>query len=137
MNYFPESGLKRLLNQALGRIPNDEQPLLILFTNNVTESAGLVPADLTEATFTGYAPVSLDPANWTSPVIDGVRAVSTYTALPQVWTNGGSSQTLYGAAILSEDETEIIWLEKFAAALVLSGGLTVGYLPRLTSKGEV
>lgn len=131
MNYFPDTGK----GIAALRVVNVNMKLM-LFTNDAAEDPETELADLTEATFTGYSQKTLTDTQWTGPTIEGSRAVVLYDDEPQTWTNSGSSQTIYGAAILNEDADLLIWMDKFPSPVVVGTGLTIQYQPRMTTRNE-
>lgn len=65
-----------------------------LFTNNFTIALGTVRADLTIASWTGYASVS--SLTWSVPTIVASRAVNYGTPNPSFGNSSGSSQNFYG-----------------------------------------
>lgn len=101
-----------------------------LFANNYTPVPATVQADLTEATFAGYARIDATSITWPDPAIngddqgesDGPTITWTCTAAP------GSPETIYGLFVLFTDESAAIrtlFAFRFASPTVitLSGDL--------------
>jgi hypothetical protein len=130
---LPNEGLTDLLAYWLGKTVNtffDWQ--LVLFKNSFTPTQATVYADLVLATFTGYSPVTVTKANWTSPVIDTDKAVSTWTTTPTLWTCTAGSETIYGYALVTPSSPKILVVERFASPVPIAPGGIIGVLPRVT-----
>lgn len=131
----PDAGAIQLLAQTLGSLlPVDGTCECRLFTNNYTPVAGTVTANFTEASFAGYAAKTVNRSEWTVPVIDAGRAKSLYGLAPFVWTNTGSTVTVYGAFIVGLTTGVTLWCERFAVAQVVSTGAMLRY--RMVMKGK-
>lgn len=88
---------------------------LRLFANNATISATTVLADLTEATFTGYAAVTT--ATWPAPALDGSNRGSSLNTQGQFTpTAGGGSGNIYGWYLTNSGGTVLYAVEKFASS---------------------
>lgn len=110
---FSNVGETRMLQTALGVV---SQVNLTLRLYQGTATSGYTPlgtsitSDFTEATFTGYAPVTLTAASW---------VYGTYTAIyPRVaFTNtsaGTSEQYIWGYYVTFNDgSSTLAWAEKF------------------------
>lgn len=130
---LPNEGLPDLLAYWLGKTVNtffDWQ--LVLWKNSFTPVQSTVYADIVLATFTGYSPVTVVKANWTSPVIDTDKAVSTWNTTPQLWTCTAGSETIYGYALVTPSSPKILAIERFASPVPVAPGGIIGVLPRLT-----
>lgn len=81
----------------------------MLYKSNTTITTGTVKADLTEADFAGYAQITLAAGNFPGASVSGHVASSTYS-VTLTWTRSttGTSQTVYGMAILNSAGTKII-----------------------------
>lgn len=74
---------------------------LLLWVNDYDPDATTVIGDLTEASFAGYSQITLDRAEWTTPVVDVDTVVSTWKTVPQLWQcTDTSDQTIYGYAFV-------------------------------------
>ena len=134
---LPNEGLPSLLAWMLrddtSALPSNT---LVLFANDLTPDQDTVYADLTLATFTGYSPVTIDRASWTSPVIDADHAVSTWNTTPIVWLVSGGSETIYGYAVVTPTSPIILWCERFATPIPVTAGGALALLPRFTLTTE-
>lgn len=68
---------------------------LRLFTDDLDVEVTSVPADFTEATFTGYARIVVGDDSWEPAALDGSTSVAPNTGNPFTWT-AGSAQTVQG-----------------------------------------
>jgi hypothetical protein len=129
----PNEGLTDQLDYILSAPITGVAPwYLILWTNDdLVISQATVFADLDEATFSGYGRVTLDRVNWTPSVIADDRAVSTYGLDPVIWTNTGSTYSVYGWAIITPVDSVIRYIQPFPDEVVLDTGDPVGVLPQV------
>lgn len=102
---------------------------LMLFQNNLTPTQTTVFSDLVEATFSGYSRVTVTRATWTSPTIVADKAVSTWGTTGTTWTNAGSTQTIYGYALITASSPVIRVIERFASPVVMATGGIISVLP--------
>jgi hypothetical protein len=118
-----------LLLQYIVGMVNADNPVLHLYSNDVTPSDSTIKADLTEVAGGGYAAITLLSANWTtvqsSGVTTAVYSEQTFTFTTEV--------TAYGYYITNESN-ELMWLERFNGAPleVPSGGGTISINARLS-----
>lgn len=97
--------------------------LLGLYQNAYTPDSATTFASFSESSFTGYARYGIDPSKWLTPTIISSRASSTYDAPgPVTWTNGGSSQNVYGYFVIDNSTGKILWAERFATARTMATG---------------
>lgn len=97
---------------------------LRLYSNNFTPVDGSTTVDFTEATFPGYAPLTIDRADFDGPaIIDDVAYV---TALPTPeWTcSGGGGQLIYGWYLVTLDDDTLIAAQKFDTPRNMTSGAT-------------
>lgn len=98
--------------------------VLRLFQNDVV--AGLTPsqidalteADMTEATFTGYAAITLSGAGWNAPV-EGDPSVIDFAQQEFTSTADQAQQTIYGYYYTRATGGEMVSFEYFAAPAVV------------------
>lgn len=84
---------------------------LKLFTNNVTVADTLAASGLTEATFGGYAAVTLTGGSWvTTP---GDPAVGAYAQQSFTSSADQSAESIYGYYVVRASDGALRWLEKF------------------------
>lgn len=94
---------------------------IALFVNDFDPVRDMVPGDFVQASFTGYAPIDVDPAFWESPVLVDDRWETQYSASPIVWENTGSgTQTVYGYVVWDLVAGEVIWAEQFDVPLTMA-----------------
>lgn len=108
---FPDTGE----NLALQMIVNKSVPqdlVLKLYQNNITPAEGDTAATYTEATFSGYASVSLTGASW------GAASGGTITNTERTFThNGGvTSNSIYGYYVVQATSGTLLYAERDAAA---------------------
>lgn len=112
--------------------PSSGQRLLRLFTNNLTPTDSTTLATVTEAVgSTGYAPITLVGASWTTTQVAGVTTAvyseETFTFTTAVTVYGYYVTTIYGSPAL-------LWLERFSGApfILPSGGGQIAISPRIS-----
>lgn len=127
ITYFADEGLIKLLDLITA---NDLK--LHLFTNNITPSKSTVLSGLTEATFTGYAAITLTNANWVSLGVSSNIGSKVYPTC--TFTNSsGSNATVYGFYITDNAVTKCIAVGLFDGSpitITASGG-TYSFIPTL------
>lgn len=131
---LPNEGLTDLLAYMIRTtISGVADWLMVLWTNtSLTPGQSTVYSDLTLATFTGYSAVTVTRGTWTAPTIVSDKAVSTWGTTATLWTNTGSSQTIYGYAMVTASSPVIRLIEKFASPVVLATNGIIGVLPQFT-----
>ena len=100
-----------------------------LFTNNAMPGPATVLADLTEASFPGYASVTVTSGGWTS---SGVSGHVGYKIAPAItFTNSsGSSVSVYGFFVTDSTGTILLAAARFdAAPIVIPNGGTQQVIP--------
>lgn len=98
--------------ECLGRIVNKNTPddlKLRLFENNYTPVEASVVGDFTEATFSGYAAITLTGASWTLTTAD--PAVADYAQ--QTFTASAAGNSVYGYYVTNNAGTVLMWAERF------------------------
>ena len=88
-----------------------ENLVLRLFQNNITPGETDTAATYTEATFTGYAAITLTPANWT--ITEGAPSNAAYPL--QTFTSSAAQalQNVYGYYLTRVTSGRIAWAERF------------------------
>src|SRR5437867_6622616 len=71
----PDVGERKFLNVAINGVANEDLTLK-LYKNNYTPVEGSVAGDFTEATFTGYAAVTLARGSWTVATVAGLTTAA-------------------------------------------------------------
>ena len=106
-----------------------------LFKNNLTPTDATVFADVTAATFTGYAAVTLTDGSWS--IVSGAPCVASYAQQTFTCSASGTAETIYGYYVYRG--TTLYWIERFSTAnqqSISTSGQTVKVTPRITAKDE-
>jgi len=106
-----------------------------LYKNDVTPSVATILADLTVANFSGYSNATLA---WGTPFINGSDK-GEMDASQLTWTHngGGTNNTIYGFYVVNDDETILIYAERFPAPILMDAiGAEIKYTPRFTCVTE-
>ena len=131
---IPNLGEIELLTKMLkAALSVDENYILKLYKTNVTLSASSVAADLNaeEATFTGYAAVTLTRAGWGTPSTVGGQASSTYGTVAS-WTCGATGNTIHGYYVLGATSGTLLWAEAFSSTRIMAEGDILNLTPVFT-----
>lgn len=90
---------------------------LVLWVNDFYPDSDTVLADLTEATWTGYARRQLARSGWTVPEVTMGCARSTWGTEPQKYDVGGATvQTNYGVAYVDRSNGVLRYVQRFDEA---------------------
>lgn len=110
---LPNVGEVRILNYWANKV-TPENKKLKLYKSNTTPAETDTLATFTEATFTGYASVTLTGANWT--VTSG--APSDMTAPAQTFTSSAdqTAENVYGYTVEEVTAGTLDWAERFTGA---------------------
>lgn len=126
----PDQKGEILLLQYIVGMVNADNPVLHLYSNDVTPSDSTVIGDLTElAGATGYAAITLLSANWTTTQSAGV---TTAIFSEQTFTFT-TDATAYGYYV-TDESGQLLWLERFSGAPfdIPDGGGTISITAKLT-----
>lgn len=88
-----------------------ENLVLHLYTNDVTPGETDTTASYTEATFTGYAAITLTAANWV--VTEGAPSNAAYPQQTFTSSADQTSQAVYGYYLTRVTSGRIAWAERF------------------------
>ena len=119
-----------LLLQYIVGMVNADNPVVHLFSNNVTPSDSTVIGDLTEvATGSGYEAITLASANWTTVQSGGVTT-AIYSEQTFAFTTNATSYGYY----VTNETGQLLWLERFSGAPfeIPDGGGTISITNKLT-----
>lgn len=119
-----------LLLQYMVGMVNADNPVLHLYANDIIPSDTTVKADLTEVvTLTGYSPITLLSANWTTVQSSGVTS-AVYSEQTFTFT---TDATAYGYYVTNQSN-QLLWLERFTGAPfeIPDGGGTISVTANLT-----
>lgn len=119
--YFMDAGLNKTPQRSL---------ILRLGKNDVTPSKSSVIGDFTEATFTGYAAVTLDPANWTVATVDmggGIdNIVASHAEVEFTSSAGSQNETIYTAYLACATSNVLVAANRFTSGQILNHIVNVG-----------
>ena len=99
--------LEAFVNKTAG-----QNQLLKLYQNNITPSDTDTAGTYTEATFTGYAAISLTGASWGAAAAGTI----TYSAQQTFTSSGVVSNTIYGYYIVQAVSGILMWSERDVSA---------------------
>lgn len=106
-NEGAQEALRRWLNySATGDVK------LHLFKSNTTPGETDTVATYTEATFTGYAAVTLTGASWT--VTNADPASASYAKQTFTSSAGSQNENVYGYYVTNSGGTILMWAERFS-----------------------
>jgi len=120
---------------SLGYLLNKSAPedlVLRLFATNVTPAETDTTDDYVEATWTGYAAITLDPANWT--ITPGTPSQAAYPKQTFTSAADGQSGTNYGYYLTRVGSGRIAWAERFGNGpyLIVNAGDTTSVTARIS-----
>lgn len=122
---IPNEGKELWLYWALGTDGTDLEDFEInLFQNNYTPDDDSTDSDFTVATFTGYAQVDADRAQFGAPAIIADVAYSTLNFVPTFICTGGAAQTVYGWWMRGRTSGIVLAAQRFDAPRVMTNGAT-------------
>ena len=119
-----------LMLQYIVGLVSAGNPVLHLYANDVTPSDSTVIGDLTEvAGSTGYAPITLVSAQWTTTQSAGV----TTAIFSEKTFTFGTNATSHGYFV-TDLANQLMWLERFSGAPfeIPDGGGTISITTKLT-----
>lgn len=119
-----------LLLQYIVGMVNADNPVLHLYANDIVPSDTTIKANLTEiTTLTGYTPITLLSANWTTVQSSGITS-AVYSEQTFTFT---TDATAYGYFVTNQSN-QLLWLERFTGAPfeIPDGGGTISVTAKLT-----
>lgn len=119
-------------NVILENLTNKTAPqnlILKLYQNNITPSDTDTAATYTEATFGGYAAITLTGANWNAAAAGTI----TYNAQQTFTSTGAPTNNIYGYFVVQATSGKLMWSERDASApfTVATAGDAVKLTPTL------
>ena len=91
-----------------------------LFTNDYTPTVSSTTGDFTECVASGYAAQPADVGNFGTPTIVSGKASAAWTGTPTTFTSSSSGgQLCYGYYLLNNDDSSLLWAERFDAPRTL------------------
>lgn len=108
-----------------------------LFQNNYIPVHTTVPADLTECSFTGYAPVST-PSFGAAFLNGSGSAEIDSTLCSWTFTAGAGSTVVYGLYVLNAAGTKVLAISRFGSPITLTpGSPTIAKVLQLTAISQL
>lgn len=120
-------GLKAFLNHTAAT-----DPILRLYTNNITPAETDTAVTYTEATFTGYSSVTLTGSSWS--VVEGAPSEGSYAQQTFTSTAGSQNQSCYGYFVTRTTSGRIGWAERFSDGpyTIVNNGDNIKVTPKIT-----
>jgi len=109
---------------------------LVLWVNDLEPTKSTVWADVTEASWAGYARVTLTRSMWSPVLVDDECVGWSWGSVPYVWTNTGSgTPTNYGWTMFDDVLSRLLFIQRFDETEIgpLAAGGKFKLLPRITS----
>lgn len=107
----PASVGEILMLQYITGMVNAGNPVVHLFTNDLTPTNTTTIGDLVQASATGYLPVTLVSSNWTTTQVAGVTAA----VYSERAFSFATSVVAYGYYVTTTSN-QLLWLERFSGA---------------------
>lgn len=120
--------LKAFLNHTAG-----ESPKLKLYSSNTTPAETDTDATYTEATFAGYAAITLTGSSWT--VTGGAPTSASYAQQTFTRSSTGATENQYGYFVVQATAGVLMWAERFSDGpyAVTNNGDNVKITPAITA----
>lgn len=121
-------------NIALGVLVNKtaaQDLVLRLYQNNIVPADTDTAATYTEATFSGYAPITLSGATWGTPTNGSIA----YPQQTFTHDGGGTSNNIYGYYVTQVTSGTLVYSERDPAAafLIANLGDNIKITPTITA----
>jgi hypothetical protein len=126
----PDVGENKILEMIVNKTA-PENLILRLYQNNITPSDTDTTATFTEATFTGYAAITLTGATWSAAAAGAIA----YSAQQTFTCSGASSNSIYGYYVTQATSTVLIWAERDGAApfSIVNSGDAIKITPTISA----
>ncbi len=124
----PNTGEAEMLKRILNMTVTDPDIVVRLYTNNYTPIETTVIGDLTDATATGYGPITATPGSWS---ISGDPTEASHTEIEFIFTDG--EPTVYGYFITNTADDTLLWAEEFVDGpyTIPAGGGSIFITPKI------
>ncbi len=121
---------------ALSYLVNKSSPenlVLCLYQSNTTPAEADTVGTYTEATFTGYASITLTGASWT--VTPGAPSSAAYAQQTFTSSAGSQNQNIYGYFLKRLSTGDIVYAERFSDAPynIANNGDAIRVTPTITA----
>ena len=109
-----------------------ENLVLRLNQNNITPAETDTAATYTEATFTGYASITLTASSWT--IVEGAPSEASYPQQSFTSSADQTSQNIYGYYFTRVTSGRIAWAERFPVGpyAIATNGANIKVTPKFT-----
>lgn len=128
---LPNNGEGDILAAAVAKAAA-ENLVLRLYTSNTTPAETDTTATYTEATFTGYAAITLTPASWV--ITEGAPSDATYPQQTFTSSADQAAQSVYGYYLTRVTSGRLAWAERFPNGpyVIANNGDNVKVTPKFT-----
>jgi hypothetical protein len=128
---LPNNGEGDALAAIVGKAAA-ENLVLRLYTNDITPSETDTTATYTEATFTGYAAITLTASSWT--VTEGAPGNAAYPQQTFTSSADQAPQSVYGYYFTRVTSGRLAWAERFPSGpyVIANNGDNVKVTPKFT-----
>lgn len=128
----PNTGEVIALQYLTNKVATPENLVLCLFQSNTTPAEGDTLATYTEATFTGYANVTLTGASWT--VTGGAPSSAAYAQQTFTSSAGSQNQNVYGYFLKRLSSGDLVYAERFSDGPynIVNNGDAIKVTPTIT-----
>jgi hypothetical protein len=110
--------------------------ILGLYKNNVTIARNTVLASLQQATFPGYAPVTLTRSQWQAPQAVSIYEQSYWGTAFTLFTCTGGTQLVYGSYVRDSLSNVLLWGEKFSDPITAVLDVAIPVFPAIRLRSE-
>lgn len=107
----PDVGENKMVEMVVNKTA-PENPVLKLYSNNITPSDTDTAATYTEATFAGYSAITLTGASWGA----GSGGVTTFAQQTFTRSSTGATENIYGYFVTQVTSGVLLWSERDGAA---------------------
>lgn len=128
---LPSNGEGDALAAIVAKTPA-ENLVLRLYTSDTTPAETDTAATYTEATFTGYAAITLTPASWV--VTEGAPSDATYPQQTFTSSADQAPQSVYGYYLTRVTSGRLAWAERFPNGpyVIANNGDNIDVTPKFT-----
>jgi hypothetical protein len=120
---IPNEGKLLWLTWAItGNPPTLESFIVKLFKNNYTPVDASTASDFTEATFTGYAAITIARTAFSAPAIVSDVAYSSVSGYPTYTCTAGGIEVCYGWYMVGASSGKVLAAQRFDNARSISAG---------------
>lgn len=107
----PDVGENKMVEMVVNKTA-PENPVLRLYSNNITPADSDTAGTYTEATFAGYAAITLTGASWSA----GSGGVTNFAQQTFTRSSTGATENIYGYYVTQVTSGVLLWSERDGAA---------------------